>query len=374
LARKLLLASLAVGIGLLAPLLLGEVVLRFFPVVSGLRTLAVNAHDPVKRFTPNRAFTYSQGWNFQDVNRGRTNNFGFVNDQDYDSTTRSPLLAVIGDSYVEAVMVPFPETFHGRLARCVDGRGRVYSFGASGAPLSQYLAEAEFARAKFRPDGVVVVVVGNDFDESLRRYKVEPGFHYFREDSTLVLERVDYSPSPLRRLMRQSALVRYLTMNVPGGGNVIANLRRGLTGPDPDRVRYIGNTSASAEPQRLASSRKAVEAFLARLPAYAGVPAERILLVVDGIRPNLYREEELQAASGSFFDLMRRRLMDLARASGFEVIDMQARFMQRHAGDGSRFESAADAHWNSLGHQEVARAIAASGVFARIFPGATCAP
>jgi hypothetical protein len=39
-----------------------------------------------------------------------------VNDQVCDSTATTPLLAVIGDSYVEALMVAYRETLQGRLA------------------------------------------------------------------------------------------------------------------------------------------------------------------------------------------------------------------------------------------------------------------
>src|SRR5215203_4239747 len=109
-SRTRLLAVLSILIGLLTPLLIAEVVLRFLPVRTGLETMTVNERNPVLRFTPNREFTYSKGWNLSLVNRGRTNNYGFVNAQDYDTTAHAPLLAVIGDSYVEAVMVPFAET------------------------------------------------------------------------------------------------------------------------------------------------------------------------------------------------------------------------------------------------------------------------
>jgi hypothetical protein len=107
-------------------------------------------------FALNRNFTYSSDWQFSIVNRGRTNNFGFINPQNYDSASGPPLLAVVGDSYIEALMVPFENTLQGRLARIVGLRGRVYSFGVSGAALSHYLAEAELARLRFHPDGLTM--------------------------------------------------------------------------------------------------------------------------------------------------------------------------------------------------------------------------
>jgi hypothetical protein len=367
-ARTRLLATLSILIGLVVPLLLAEVVLRFLPVQSGLQTLPVNDQNPVRRFTPNREFTYSKEWDFKLANRGRTNNYGFVNDQDYDPTATTPLMAVIGDSYVEARMVPFRETLQARLSRCVGDHGRVYSFASSGAPLSAYLAEAAFARSRFRPDGIVVVIVGNDFDESLAQYQSGPGSYYFRQDSGgLVLQRTDYSPSLGRRVLRQSALVRYLTLNVGGG---VARVRRVLQGKSLVDPEYVGNTAAAFTPERLRDSRAAVDMFLSLLPLQSGVAPERTVLVIDAMRPAMYSQEGLRAATGSFFDLMRKYLIDQAQDAGYEVVDMQSRFLRRYAQDERRFESAADHHWNGLGHQEAASAVAASRAFKQIFPAA----
>lgn len=362
---------LSAGIGLMLCVVLGEAILRLCPVNSGLKTLPVNSRSPLLRFAPNRPFTYSSGWAFTIVNKGRTNNYGFVNDGDYDAKARTPLLAVVGDSYVQALMVPFAKTIQGRLSSCVENRGRIYSFGAAGAPMSQYLAEAEFARSTFRPNGMVVVVVGNDFDESLLRYKSEPGFHYFQENSSrLVLKRLDLSPSVMAQVIRMSALARYLFFNL-NIQNVIATVRTRLSGPTRAPVQFVGNTAASADSQRLADSRHVVDEFLAELPTRSGLDQTQIVLVVDGIRPNLYSDEGMRTAAGTYFDVMRRYLIDVAGRRGFEVIDMQPRFIKRHQRDGSRFEFPSDGHWNGDGHKETAVAVAASAVFARVF-GVKC--
>jgi hypothetical protein len=367
-ARTRLLATLSIVIGVLVPLIVAEMVLRFLPVRTGLQTTAVNERDPVMRMTPNREFIYSKEWNFKLVNKGRTNNIGFVNDQDYDSTAQSPLLAVIGDSQIEAQMVPFAETLQGRLARCVGHQGRVYSFAVSGVPLSQYVAEAGYARSKFRPAGVVVVIVGNDFDANFKG-KAYPGMHYFQQDSNGVsLNRRDRSTSLGLRLARQSALARYIVLNLAGGVNKAQRLIRGR----PAVARsYVGNTPALFTPERLEEGRRSVDAFLTTLPSYAGLKPDQILLVVDALRPELYSKAGLQGARGSFFDLMRQYVINRAEHHGFEVVDMQPRLIERHATDTTaRFEYAWDNHWNGTGHEEAANAVASSKVFRRIFPAA----
>jgi len=365
--RRAVLAAISVVIGPGALLLVADVVLRFFPVNSGLGTLPVNDVNPVMRFAPNREFTYSDGWNFAIVNHGRTNNYGFVNNQDYDSTARTPLLSVVGDSYVEALMVHYEETLQGRLARLVGRRGRVYSFGMSGSALSQYLAEVDFARARFRPSGLVVVIVANDFDESLLRYKAGPGLHYFREDSAgLRLARMDYAPSLLRRAARHSAIASYLIRNL-GLSGLSAGLRARLKNPAERPLEFVGNTVAAADSQRMADSRRVVDAFLDELPSRSGLDPSRVALLVDGMRPNLYSEAGLKASAGSYFDLMRRYLLATAASRGFEVVDMQPRFIERHQRDGSRFEFPTNGHWNAIGHEEAADAVAKSPVFQKTF-------
>ena len=163
-AKDRLFAVLAVTGSIVVWLLGAEMVLRFLPVATGLWALPVNASQPVFRFTPNRDFLFSRDWNFSLVNHGHVNNDGFINDENYAETDPRPLLAVVGDSYVEAAMVPNGKTFYRRLAEKLKQNGRVYSFGASGAPLSQYLVWAQYAAQKYRPAGLAIVVVGNDFD------------------------------------------------------------------------------------------------------------------------------------------------------------------------------------------------------------------
>lgn len=367
--RTWLLAGLSVLVTLAAIIVAAEITLRFLPVRSALLALPVNAENPVMRFAPNRRFTYSMGWDLANVVRGWVNNYGFVNDQDYDSSLVTPLLAVIGDSYVEALMIEYQETLQGRLAEVVGSSGRVYSLGMSGATLAQYLAMTDFARTTFRPSALIVVIVGNDFDESLLKYRRARGYHYFTEDSSGPrLGRVDYTPRPLARVVRYSALARYVLHHL-GVLGAVAGFRARLRNAEARPVQYVGNTVAAADSQRLADSRRVVDAFLAQLPARAGLDPSRILLVLDGIRPNLYDGEALRQAEGTYFDLMRRYVLQAATTGGFEVVDMQQRFIERHRRDGALFEFPRDGHWNAVGHEEAAAAVAGTATFRRVFRG-----
>jgi hypothetical protein len=343
-----------------------EVVLRFLPVNEGLRVLPVNQTNPILRFTPNRISVWSRGWDFSLVNRVRTNNYGFVSNIDYDPLATSPLLAIVGDSYVEAAMVPYDQTGAARLAERLRGVARVYSFGASGAALSQYLAYAEYARDIFHPDSLVIVVVGNDFDESLMKYKAAPGYHYFVEtgDNKLVLKRVDLQVSPLRKLVRASALGMYLTTNL-NIENTLTRLMGNKASPAERVPTFVGNTATTADPTRVADSQRAVDEFLKILPEMSGLDSTKIVLAVDGIRPNLY-DSSLESAQGSYFDVMRRYFMAGAKAKGFEVIDMQQEFIDHYKKHGQVFEFPSDDHWNAIGHEVFADAVARSAVYLRL--------
>jgi hypothetical protein len=353
-------AIVSLLIGLLIPFALAEIVLRFLPIDDGLRAEAVDDKHPVFHFTPNREATRSRNWNFTVVNRIHVNNAGYVNDQDYDTGDHRPLCAVVGDSYVEASMVPYADTLHGRLAKAFAPQARVYSFAASGAPLSQYLVWAREAREHWYTNALAIVVVGNDWDESLAAYKVGPGFHHYVEGpgGSLVLHRFDYAPSWRRELVRKSALGRYIFFNLQ------APERLNLLPARPQQ--YVGNTVAASDKERLEKSKAVTDTFLRDLVAFSGWSPDRVVFVVDGIR---YPSND-PTVLDSYFVQMRTYFMTAARAAGFEVVDMDQHFLARFQVDGKRFEFPTDGHWNGLAHAIAAEALAVTGVFSRCVQGA----
>jgi hypothetical protein len=343
---------------------LAEIVLRFLPVNGGLMAAAVNERSPVFHFAPNRRITWSRDWNFSVVNQIRVNNAGYVNDQDYDAADQRPLCAVVGDSFVEASMVPYAETLHGRLAKAFAPQARVYSFAASGAPLSQYVIWAREARERWRAQALAIVVAANDWDESLAVYKMGPGFHHYVEGpgGSLVLRRFEHQPSWWRQLVRGSALGRYLFFNlqVQEGLPMLFGARPALVRP-AHAQEYVGNTRAAADKARLDRSKAATQAFLRDLVALAGWAPDRVVFVIDGIR---YPSSSAVVLS-SYFVEMRTYFMNEARRAGFEVVDMDTHFFARFQAEGKRFEFPTDGHWNGLGHATAADALAATAVFSR---------
>lgn len=356
----------AFAIGLLGTCVVAEIVLRFLPVSTPLRPRPVNAEHPVFQYEPDRSFVFSRDWNFAVANKGRINNDGFVNDRDYVEKDAHALLALIGDSFIEAAMVPYPETAQARLAQVLEGRARVYSFAASGAPLSQYLVWADYARQKYAPDALVISVVGNDFDESLASVSICPGQHHFVPNAKgeLELRRFDFEPSAVGPLVYSSALVRYVNLNLKLATRckALAHSLFGRENPDGGEA-FVGNTWAKVTPERLAQSDQVIDAFLRLLPEKSGLPNTKILFLLDGMRPELYDEKALEAASSSYFATMRTHFIVKARTLGYEVIDLQAFFVDQYLRTGARFEFPTDYHWNGNGHAVVANAVQSSVVF-----------
>ncbi len=343
-------------LGILLALVLLELILRLLPVNEGLHSLSVNEKNPILRYEPNRTSLWSQGWDFRIVNELRTNNYGFVSDIDYDPNDGSNLLAVVGDSFIQADMIPPEDRAAARLAELARGYGRVYAFAEDGAPLSQYLALATYARDHFHPGYLVISIIANDFDSSLMKYNGKPGFHYFvKEDDGISLQRVDYEVGASTKLVRKSALGMYLMKNLDLY-LVYRQFQKGF--------------SAAAESEHLSDpnipvvkdSREAIDAFFSLLHRASGLDSSRILLTIDGFRNQIYTGS-IQSAAGSYFDLMRRHFEEKAQRDGYELIDMQPVFEKHYLRHHQKFEFSNDYHWNSLGHEVLAEAIARSSVF-----------
>ena len=339
------------------PFLILEGAFRLLPVSDPPSLQPVDARHPYAHFEPGVSYVYSAGWNFAIVSHKRSNNYGYANLIDYDPKAPGTLFAVIGDSFVEAHEVDAGKSAAELLHRAAGGRARVYSFGISGAALPQYLAYARYAHETFHPRGMALVIIGNDFDESLLKYANSPRLHHFDEQGRLVL--TDYRLGPAKRLLRHSAFIRYVMLNMISGYR-LDQLRAWLRGQDYGRV-----TPEMRLQGRTPDSKQAVDWFFARLPAMSGLPPSAIVFVIDALRPAIYSENGLAEAKGSYEDQMRDYLAEQARARGYEVIDMNPVFLERYRREHRRFEFPTDKHWNELGHRVVAEELAKSAAFAR---------
>lgn len=383
--REALFKIIAVALGVLVPLVAIEMGFRLLPTMRGLWRVSIDASQTVAHYRPSQPMVWSVGASLEHPNRGRINNFGFVNDQDYAIVGDArPLLAVIGDSFVEATLVPYPSTLHGRLARFVGSQGRVYSFGMSGAPLSQYAAYARFARDNFKPSALVVSVVSNDFDECVPevhedRHPPYQGFHYYRLQGGELREwLLPLRVSRTRRLIESSAFLTYLTVHA----KIQQRFARTLSADAAQPALHVAPSSAletrlrtyyePAEfepwPERRALSQRAVDKFLGEVEANSGLPPSRILFVVDAMRVGIEAPRLAVLTSASFFGHMRGYFIEAARRHGYEVVDLQEPMRAFVAATGKPLDFSHDDHWNRDGHGIVANEILQSKMFRSVFP------
>jgi len=362
--RMILFPLLSIFCGLVIVLLSLEIILNFFPVNEGLRLAPLNDKQPFLHFEPNRVSIWSKGGNFFLVNkRVRSNNYGFINDQDYDHKASSPLLAVIGDSNVEAVMVPYSETTQGRLAKSVDGFGRVYSFGVSGSALSDYLSLAEYANKIFKPDGMIFVIISNDFCGPLpdKSRGAEGHYYFFKGPDTkeVTLGRVDYNPGLLRRALRNSKLFMYLIVNVRALQSIKLLFK--------PRQSYVSTIDIAKDEKTISESKIAINVFFKQLPRMSGLDHSKIIFIVDGVREVIYEPAKELDSEQHYFSITRNYFIDEAKALGYEVIDMQKAFAEHYKIYKKRFEYLADRHWNGLGHAVAADQMIKSNLWRQLF-------
>ena len=338
------LSSVCIGLGGLFLLL--EIILRFLPVRESPLAQPVTAGGPVMRFEPNREHIFSRDWNFTIVTHKKTNGAGFFSDIEYVRDSKKPLVAIIGDSYVEALHVRNSESVHGRIGQDNFEKVRVYAFGASGNPLSSYLKYAEWVRERYNPEYFIFVIVGNDFDESFARYKgAAPGFTYFPDNKDLFdmgsLEtRYWAGYSFLGRSFRRSYLAKYLVSNC-------------------EVLRITGKADTSIgeiDKERIQAGKNAIQHFIRLIPEATKLPPERILLVLDASRHRVY-SQGADMGNQTYYERVKPELLRKAQEAKIMTLDTMDSFARHYEHNQKKFEYPTDGHWNEIGHRVVAESI-----------------
>ena len=97
--------------------------------------------DLLYKYKPNQLGLFSIGKFAQIRSNYRINNDGWNSLIDYrkKKNNSKKRIAVIGDSYIEAFQVDYDKSYPSLLSNVLKNEYEIYSFGISGAPLSQYL-------------------------------------------------------------------------------------------------------------------------------------------------------------------------------------------------------------------------------------------
>ena len=263
-------------------------------------------------------------------------------------------IAIVGDSYIEALQVPYDRSVGERLAADLGGDGHaveVYRFGISGAPLSQYLQMIEREVVKSRPDWVVVQIVHNDFDES---YKFKQG----RYTSSFLKLRVEdgkvsgeIPPAPWHRgtleWLRQTATARFFLYRwqVRPQGIVDLFLPRA-------HAEVAANTDITAVLADRPGVVAVTDYLFGRMDTVVRAMGARLLLAMDGDRGALY------AGSDSTALELNHIAADAAQWRQIPFVDLEPAFAADWQQYHRRLDFDADGHWNEHGHAVAAAAIA----------------
>lgn len=325
--------------GLLLAGIFLEVLFQVLPVNSGLRLEASGKDVVFSRYLPKLPYTYSFGWAMGNARHGITNAQGFNNSLDFADQADA---LIIGDSYIESLMLEYPKTVQGRLSQ-LTGRA-VYAASASGNGLADSLEIVRYYAPRIHPRNVIMFVEKNDIDGLLDQ--PSPGHSAFHIDGlNVLLQNAPYRESASKQLMAKSALIRYVYYNLKVRDRIMA-------APIPSAHA----SPASANFQTAARKERILNYYFDQLLSMSNANNIHFIFLVDGDRKAIY------APNGS--GMVRRDLglsgfVLAARARGFDVVDMKPEFQQHWNTVHERMDFLPmDGHWNSVAHDLAARRIA----------------
>ncbi len=304
-------------------------------------------------------------------------------------------IAILGDSYAEALQVDLEKTFWARLAeplqRCAFAGAReveMVNFGVSGFGTGQELLLLRERAWQYEPDMVLLAFFpGNDVRNNSRRIENQKGRPYFalkdgrleldtgfiRDPQFVANQRTAVARERLQRLRTYQLLRRVKAgdiarrmHNAPIAAGIAAEGRpRTLTEPGLDE-NVFREPADSAWREAWAIT----DRLVARAHEETRRRGARFLLVVLSTPGTVYPDPRMRAryaeglgVKGLFYP--EERLKSLGARQGFDVLALAPAMQQRADAQRAYFHGFANTkpgfgHWNAAGHAVAAELIAAS--------------
>jgi len=332
-------------------LLLLELFFRFIIPAAEIPQAFFNENELIYKFdtTAKREGLYTIGKTAQEKGHWRINNYGWNSSIDYVSQRDKKLIAIIGDSQIEAFQVDVDKSYPSLLRRKIADIYDVYSFGKSGAPLSQYLYYSRYVNRLFNPDILIFNIVHNDFDESV--FQLNPSdIHWLtlNVNDSIVTENIpkpNYSFSQHnwgKRIIKKSALFRYLYVNLHLS-QTINNFSIGKNNQD----KFNANVEVSKLEENKTLIIKSVDYILGKI--HKENPNKRIIFIIDAPRNDIYNNNLKNSNVLFLHDILEKYCLKY----GFEYIDLTLPMENDYKKNQIKFNSDLDGHWNEYGHSFV---------------------
>ena len=281
--------------------------------------------------------------------RWRINNMHWNYPIDYYPVEDKKLIAVIGDSYIEAFQVDVDENYPYLLRKRLYPNYEVYAAGKSGAALSQYLHISRYLNKHFDPDILIFNIMHNDFDESIR--ELYPNSYHFMQlsiaqDGSIkeTTPRPNYSYpqyTTWKRVVYKSALFRYLDFNLN-----VRQIRHKIMAVQD------GTYEANIKPEEV----KRNQALIYKATNYLVKTIreenrdKRVIFVFDAPKQAIYNNSLHESKV-----LWMHEMMDtICSMNNIEFIDLTPLMEKDFQVNRRKFNSELDGHWNEYGHEFVA--------------------
>ena len=324
----------------------------FFRFVLPAREYPMSVMDPdtgIRHYQPSTEGTFTYGALCLGGYSWRINPQGWNSSYDYlsDSSRDNPMVALIGDSYLEGFWSDLDDHLDVMLHARSLGEVDFYTFGTWGAMLSQYLVISRYVVSEYGAD--VIVIFLNERDARASLDTGNSGVHLCYTLERLEDGSFSMVPPPLLStggiipLLLKSATLRYLKTN-----RNLPFLARGAVADvnaNVSEVQHYSTPTETVDPVEVA----ATEYLLDGLESL-GVP---VILVADGPRAPIYRGEQ---DPPRFLDCAL--VQELCRGrDGIVFIDLVPFFVEDWREHGRKFSPDDNPHWDSYGNAVVADAI-----------------
>lgn len=357
-----------------------EVCLRIFVDVTDYPGYYWDPDVGVRR-SPNQHGRYIRGKHINAPYHFNAQGWNHLNDYDTRKDQGAYRICVVGDSYVEALQVPYEHTFfvlaQKKMTR-VDRSVEWYAFGQSGFGTAQEYLLIRHQVLKYDPDIVIMLfVAANDLTDSswyITRPKRHRASLLLDSDGQLVtIPSLPWESSWYVKWIRQSAIFRYFyiqnrflaTPVVPFAERAQRYLQD-ISDSDDAATPFTGSLSAE---ERMQKTWQLIEAILRETKsecaqqgvvfalAYYGSSKE-IHAAFDGIPYEpLPKESDPYCIAERLDEMGKEFLVPICMRLEIPYLDLTPALVAHVRKTGQRHDFPDDLHYNQIGHAIVADAI-----------------